>query len=311
MTQCWIITEAGLKGTENQCIALAQAAGLTYETKSIKLKSPWKIFTPWLRHFSPKALTPDSADLTPPWPEIIIASGRKSIAAGLWVKKQSGGKAKLVIIQSPVVKDKNFDLIIVPQHDNYFGPNVMQITGALSLITPQSLEAAKIEWAPTLEALPAPRIAVLIGGTSRAHKITNTVADRIILQLKNLLEQGNSLMITVSRRTPDAIRDKLGAALQHPNAYFFDGSGPNPYQGFLAWADTILVTEDSVSMASEAISTGKPVYIVALEGGTKRFDRFHSHLVNQGYARRFSGVIGNYPYTPPNDLATAANLLKQ
>ena len=308
MTSCWILTEKGLKGTENQCIALARAAGLDYTLKQIRLKNPWKFFTPWIRHFTPKALTADSDTLNGPFPDIVIASGRKAIAPALWIKRQSGGKTRLVIVQSPVIKDTLFDLVIVPRHDNYHAPNAMQVTGALSLVNADTLAQAKQEWT-SLDALPQPRIAVLIGGNSRTHQLTQAVADRLITQLQELLDQGNSLMLTASRRTAPEIQDKLRTGLSG-NLHFYDGTGPNPYQGYLAWADAILVTEDSVSMACEAISTGKPVYIIPLQGGSDRFRAFHGYLYQQGYARPFDGIIEAFAYTPPNDLAVISEKMK-
>ncbi|MDB5478511.1 MAG: hypothetical protein JWM96_1006 [Alphaproteobacteria bacterium] len=304
MTNCWILTE-GLKGTENQCLALAGAAGLAPEIKVVKLKNPWKAVTPWITHFSPKALAPGSSALNAPWPDILIASGRKAIAPALWIKRQSGGRTKLVIVQSPVIKNTHFDLVVVPQHDRYRGKKTLEITGALSLITAEKLAAARAEWEPILSALPSPRIAVLIGGNSRTHKITPQVTHHLVMQLKSLLQDGHSLMLTASRRTPEAIQKQLRQALSG-NLHFYDGTGPNPYQGYLAWADTILVTEDSVSMASEAISTGKPVYIIKMAGGSPRFKRFHDNLVQQGYARWFKGVIDSWYYPPPEDLKAAA-----
>jgi mitochondrial fission protein ELM1 len=315
MTKCWILTEQGLKGTQNQCLALAHAAGLEPEIKTIKLKNPWKIFTPWIKHFTPNALAKGSSELTAPnndeWPDLLIAAGRKAIAPALWIKQQSGGRAKLVVLLNPGIKDENFDLVIVPQHDAYDGANVLKITGALSLITPETLAAAKTEFASILEPLPAPRIAVLIGGTSRTHKIVPKVARLLTMQLKKLLQQDFSLMITASRRTPVAIQEQLQKELQSPRVQFWDGNSANPYQAYLAWADAILVTEDSVSMACEAISTGKPVYIIRLSGGSKRFKRFHDYLINQGFAKWFTGQINDWSYTPPDDLAIAAEAVRK
>jgi mitochondrial fission protein ELM1 len=339
MTSCWILTEQGLKGTENQCIALATAAGLSPELKQIKLRNPWKFFTPWVRAFKPAALAKNSSELTAPWPDVLIASGRKAIAPALWIKEQSGDKTKLVIVQSPVVKDANFDLVIVPQHDHYDGKNVLKINGALSLVTHETLTTAYHQFASVLESLPAPRIAVLIGGNSRTHKITPQVTRLLIMQLKKLLHENYSLMITASRRTPQAMQNQIRNELARHcgldpqslgnlssglsqgsrrggrddgkgSIHFWDGTGDNPYQAYLAWADAILVTEDSVSMASEAISTGKPVYIIRLEGGSKRFKRFHDNLIAKGYTRWFTGQINDWSYEVPDDLEKAAIALR-
>jgi mitochondrial fission protein ELM1 len=307
---CWVVTSENLIGTKNQCVALAQAAGFTDPIiKTIGLKKPWVWFTPYLRHFSPAALTDGSSPLTAPWPDLLIVGGRKSIAAGLWVKRQSGGKTKLIVVLSPIVKDKNFDLVVVPWHDQYFAPNALTMTGALSNVIPDKLAAGRAQF-PHLADLPQPRIAVLIGGTSSTHQFTPAVAERLTIQLKGLQKQNYGLMITASRRTPAALSEQMQRDLQHPHTDFWDGTGDNPFQAYLAYSDVIVVTEDSVSMACEAISTGKPVYIIKLEGGSTRFKRFHDYIVDKGYARWFEGEIDGWTYTPPDDLAAAAARVK-
>ncbi len=287
-------------GTQNQCVALAEAVGVTPEIKTVALKQPWKFFTPWIRHFSPAALTLDSSPLQAPWPDLVIASGRKAIAPALWIKKQNHGHTKIVIVQSPIIKDRNFDLVIAPFHDRYDAPNALQITGALSLITPDVLAQARIEWADRLQHLSSPRLAVLIGGNSRKHRMTFAIAQNLVEQLR-LLNKDYSLMITASRRTPPDIQDYLRRNLYGPNCFFWDGTGDNPYRGFLAWADALLVTEDSVSMVSEAISTGKPTHILKMDSTSDRFDRFYQYVLERNYIRWFTGQIAVWDYSPPQD----------
>ena len=301
MTNCWILTETGLTGTQNQCVALARACGWEYTIKPIQLRQPWKLLTPWWRHFAPMALTRDSATLDAPWPDVVIASGRKAIAAALWVKKQSA--CKLIIVQSPVIKDDRFDLVVVPEHDRYNAPNAITITGALPVVTSQSIHAAKQEWQAIFDILPTPRIAILIGGNSRAHRIDDRVAAQIQSQLVALADQGYGVMITCSRRTPAEYSEAWRNALSgRSHVYFWDGQGANPYQAMLGWADAIIVTEDSVSMMSEAIDTAKPVYLMRLAGGGRRLSVFHDSIVKRAYARWFEGRIETWSYVPPKDL---------
>ena len=310
LTGCWVMNSENLIGTKNQCVALAHAAGFAEpEIKTIILKAPLSWVTPYLRSFCPTALAANSSPLTAPWPELLIVGGRKSIAAALWVKRQSGNRTKLVVVLSPVIKDKNFDLVVVPVHDQYKAANAMDMTGALSVVDPVKLEAGRIAF-PQLANLPQPRIAVLIGGTSSTYQFTPAVAERLTKQLKALQAQNYGLMITASRRTPANLSEQMQADLKHPGTDFWDGTGANPFQAYLAYSDVILATEDSVSMACEAISTGKPVYIIKLEGGSTRFKRFHDYIVSKGYARWFDGVIEHWSYTPPTDLADAAARVK-
>jgi mitochondrial fission protein ELM1 len=308
---CWIVTE-GLIGTENQCLGLAETLGLQPVVKRIKMKSPWRQLSPWLRWGHQYALTPDSDKIDPPYPDILIASGRKSIGAALHIKRQNDGKTFLVQVQDPRINPENFDLVIAPQHDPVRGDNVIVTTGAMHRVTPGKIAAEKSKFAALLEPLPQPRVAVLIGGASRAHRMTPESTQKLVDQLLSLVTTfGASLMITASRRTGIDNARMLRDALKGPNIYFWEGAGENPYFALLGFADYVVVTEDSVSMASEALSTGKPVYIAALEGGGKRLDRFHKLLQEQGYTRPFTGQLETWSYAPPRDTLKAANEIKK
>lgn len=307
ITSCWIISE-GLAGTEGQCVGLAEALGVTPVIKRFKLKFPWKQLTPMLLAGHGMALTPDSDALVPPWPDLILASGRKSIGVGLLAKKLSGGKSFLVQVQDPRTNPALFDLVVVPQHDGARGENVVVTQAALHRVTPKKLADAKRRFEKTFADIPSPRVAVLIGGNSRAHTMTADNARVLAQQLMHLAEMPHTgLMITASRRTGAENEKILRDALKGTGIFFWDGTGDNPYFGILAWADYIIVTEDSVSMTSEALSTGKPVYIATLEGGARRLDSFHKLLQEQGYTRPFTGLLENWTYAPPDDTQRVAN----
>jgi len=307
---CWVVTE-GIAGTENQCIGVAEALGIAPVVKRVKLRFPWKQLSPWLRLGHDKALTPDSDPIAPPWPDLALVSGRKAVGVGLDIKRRSGGKTLLVQIQDPKLPARLFDLVVAPQHDDMHGDNVLVTTAGLHRVTPAKLAAARAEWAGKLAALPAPRVAVMIGGNSRAHRMTAAAAEKLAAGLQKLAAEGAGLMITASRRTGEANAALLRAKITGKNVFFWDGQGENPYFAFLALADYIIVTEDSVSMASEAISTGKPVYIAALEGGARRLDHFHRLLRQQGYTRPFTGTLETWSYDPPRDTEKVAAWIAQ
>ncbi len=302
LPSCWVLTE-GIAGTENQCLGVAEALALSPVIKRVKLRTPWKQLSPWLRCGHRYALAPESDSIVPPWPDLLIASGRKSIGIALDIKKRSGGKTFLVQIQDPRIHPASFDLIAVPQHDPMRGENVIVTTGALNRITPEKLQLAREKWEETLAALPAPRVAVLLGGNSKAHRMTAAGCRNLVAQLRKLKA---GLMITASRRTGEENMRFLREIPQGDNIFFWNGAGDNPYFGFLAHADYIIVTEDSVSMTSEAIATGKPVYIAKLEGGAARLNLFHRLLQEQGYTRPFTGLLEPWSYEPPDDTAKIA-----
>jgi len=86
--------------------------------------------------------------------------------------------------------------------------------------------------------------------------------------------------------------------------------GANPYYGYLAHADALFVTADSVSMVSEAAATGKPVHILPLAGGDAKFARFHEAMQVRGITRPFRARLENWTYEPLDDTARAGTALR-
>jgi mitochondrial fission protein ELM1 len=300
---CWVVTE-GMAGTENQCLGIAEALGLDATIKRIALRQPWKTLSPFIGFERSHSFEPS---LAPPWPDLLIAGGRKGIATARYIKKASGGKTFTVFVQDPRINPLNFDLVVAPEHDPVRGPNVVVTAASPNRITPEKLTEAKARF-PQFGSLKSPRVAVLIGGDSKAHTLTPTIMETLARQLKGL---NAGLMITTSRRTGDRNKALLESALQGSNTYIWDGTGENPYFALLAWADFILVTADSVSMLSDAGTTGKPVYIVPLAGGSPRLNRFHQNLVNRGIARFFDGKLESWTYDPLRDAQKAADEIKK
>ena len=108
---------------------------------------------------------------------------------------------------------------------------------------------------------------------------------------------------TPSRRTGAENEAVLRKALQGSGAVIWDGTGGNPYFGYLAHADQIVATCDSVSMVSEACATGKPVYVYDLPGGSAKFRRFHEKLRDDGITRPFTGAVIDWSYEPFDETA--------
>lgn len=308
LKSCWIITE-GIAGTENQCIGVAEALGVTPVIKRTSLTGPWRLLSPYLKFemkasFTGDPLLPDvSKDEY--WPDLILAGGRKSIAACRFIKKHSP-KTTIVFFQNPRTKDKAFDLITAPRHDKLSGQNVIVTDGAPNRISAELLAAAKQDYKDTLGTLSGPKVAVLLGGNSKHHTYTEKHNQQITEQLSTLSKKGYSLMITASRRTGVKNRKRLQSLLQSritdkSKLFIWDETPPNPYFGFLSHADYILVTEDSVSMVSEAASTGKPVYLIKLDGHSDKIDSFHAHLQRQNIIKTFDGELENYTYPPLGD----------
>lgn len=311
---CWVVTD-GKAGMENQCLGIAEALGLAPTIKRVKLRSPWKQLSPFLRHGLGWAHSSAGDPIAPPWPDLLIATGRASIPASLHVRREShkaGGKGTLTVqLQNPVIDPSRFDLVIVPRHDGLTGPNVMTTRGALHRVAPAMLNREAQILLPQIAGLPGPRIAFLIGGSNAVYQLTPRELTPVLSQLRDFIkQQGGSLMVTPSRRTGEANMAVLKDALTDIPAFVWDGQGHNPYYGMLALADYILVTCDSVNMLSEACTTGKPTYVIDLPGGSDKFRRFHQSLRDDGLARAFTGKLEKYVYPPLNDMQLVAERIR-
>lgn len=300
---CWILTD-GKIGMVNQCLGLARALGHEAEAKTVDLRRPWAWLPPTLIPAITNVVTAGSTPLVPPWPDLLIASGRKSVAPARAIRRASGGKTFCVQIQDPGVATGSFDLVVAPAHDRLRGDNVVTTLGAMQGVDPAALEAARVAFADQVGALPRPLAAVLLGGDNAVYRMTPALAETLAAQLRGLTaDHGWGLAITPSRRTPGFVLDAIRDALAGMDVDIWDETGANPYLGFLAHADSLIVTGDSVNMVSEAAATGKPVHVVDLEGGSKKFDRFHEAMATRGITRPFAGTLEQWSYEPPDDMA--------
>lgn len=303
----WVITD-GKAGMVNQALGLAEAVGLRIVEKTMRPGVPWRWLPPafWPPGVSGTGLAGDP--LAPPFPALVISCGRQAIGPALWVKKQSAGATFAVHVQHPRVNPNRFDLVVVPRHDRLSGPNVIAIRGSLHRVTRAKLDAAAARLAPGVAHLPRPFVAVLIGGSNSVYRLTDRVVARLADDLSALCgAHGAGLLVTPSRRTGDRAERLLRDRLEERPAVIWDGRGENPYLGYLGLADAIVVTCDSVNMVSEACSTGKPVYVVDLEGKARsKFSDFHDSLVGLGITRPFRGGLDFWTYTPLDETARAA-----
>ncbi len=290
---------------------MAEAVGLPFSVKRVRAKGTLCVLPPALQvHLPARALlgaVGSNAPLGAPWPHLIISSGGRSVPVALAVKHLSGGRSFALHIHDPRVGRARFDLIAAPEHDELTGANVIATSGSLHGVTHARLEAAAEHFAPHIGALPPPRIAVLLGGDSKAYSFPPAQGVELGAKLARAArEAGGSLLVTASRRTRPETLAALGEAVASVPHFIWDGTGDNPYFAFLALADAIVVTEDSVNMASEAAGTGTPVYVQPLPGKSRRLARFHAALRERGIARPFEGRIESWSYAPPDDTERVA-----
>lgn len=274
----------------------------------IKVVRPGPVYH-FLAPYGPAA--PDR-NFAPPWPDIIISSGRQSVPYAKMVKRKSKGSVFSVFVQSPVIDAKHFDLICVPAHDTLRGRNVLATLTGPNSLTREALAAARDEFTPLFAALPRPLLGIIIGGANAVFTMGLSEIDAIADQLLALhAAGGHGMAITCSRRTGPVLEKRLRERLADVPAYIWDGTGKNPYFGILAHAETLMVTCDSVNMVGDAAFTGTPVYMFPLPGGSDKFSRFHEGMIESGAARWFDGVLESWNYTPVESTSIMAQAVAE
>ncbi|CAF2358546.1 unnamed protein product [Brassica napus] len=266
-------------------------------------------------------------------PLLVVASGRDTISVASSIRRLAMEYVFVVQVQHPRSRLERFDLVITPRHD-YFsltpegkkqtpfflrpwvtpreppGRNVFLTTGALHNVDASTLRNAALEWKDEFASLSKPLVVVNIGGPTRNCLYGVDLAKQLCGMLHSILWSCGSLRISFSRRTPKKVKEIITRELRsNPKVYIWDGKDPNPHLGHLALADAFIITADSISMLSEACTTGKPVYVVGAERCTWKFSEFQKTLRERGAVRPLTGkenMVEKWSYTPLNDNAEAA-----
>ena len=306
--RAWLITD-DKAGMQVQVKGVAEALGLAWEQKVLNPGGIWRFIAPYGPPDPSDRVGAHGSHLGPPWPDVVLATGRQSIPYLRAVKKKAGPSTFTVILQDPKTSARTADLIWVPEHDRRRGPNVIT-----TLTAPHSFSAARLQDLAThepawLAALPRPRVAVILGGKNAVYRFTEADDDRLDAARASLTRLGASFLVTPSRRTHKRLIAAADRATAGAPRFFWDGEGENPYPYFLAHADRFLVTGDSVNMTGEPLATGKPVWVFEPSGGSAKFARFHESLRRYGATRSLPEPITSldeWSYAPLDAAATIA-----
>jgi mitochondrial fission protein ELM1 len=308
--RAWVLTD-GKAGDELQCLAIGEALGATPEIRRIAPGAPFSWLTPYGPIDPRERPSQPRSPIAPPFPDLVIASGRRAVPYVRKVKRASGGRAFTVFLKDPVTGPRTADLIWVPEHDRLRGPNVIATLTPPHRVTPERLAKARADPDPRLIPLPRPRVAILAGGPSKHYPFRGEDSARLIEGLRRLAETGASLMATTSRRTPAALKQALTDLCRREGAFLWDGSGENPYAALLALADAIVVTADSYNMVGEAAATGAPILVFEPVGGHRKLAAFLAGLEAYGAVKPFAGRLEAFSYKPLDSTPTIAEAVRE
>lgn len=290
----WIITD-GKAGHDTQARGVADALGLVVEMKHVSPKGPWRWAAPWGPVSPQERFGAEGSRFAEPWPQVAIAVGRASIPYIRALKRRAGPRTFTVVLEDPRAGRGIADFLWVPEHDPLRGPNVMTTKTSPHNFSPARFAALRAQMPEAIARLPAPRIAVILGGKNAVYRFKDADDDRLAGALRSLGALGASFMITTSRRTHARLLAVVEAATAGRPRLLYTGQGQNPYADFLAHADALVVTADSVNMTGEACATGRPVYVFTPSGGSPKFRRFHAGLREHGATRDLPDQVLTIP----------------
>ncbi len=291
----WVLDD-GRPGTFNQALGVAEALEIPFTVQKVAYND-WAKLPNCLRGASAIGIAKETLDSLDgkKFPDLLITSGRRAAPFARYIRKLSGNKTRLVQIMYPgKCALKDFMLVAVPKHDRVKlkHKNIMQITGAPHRVTGEKLRTETDSWLEKFKDLPRPFTALIVGGSTKNREFTTEMAKDLAWRVNELISANRgTVLMTTSRRTGKEQENILLKEIDEPRyVYKWGDKGENPYFGFLALADRIIVTGDSVSMCSEACATPVPVYIYDNPDLlTPKHKRFLDELYKEGYADSLTG----------------------
>ncbi len=261
--RAWVLL-GSRRGDNNQMLALAENLGIPFETRTLAYRASARP----LMKLAPRSiahLTSESRQwLGPPWPELVIGIGRRSVPVAQWIREESGGRTGIVRLGHPRAPSRLFDLVITtPQYPVPAGANVIQLPLAMNRFA--APPAATPAEQSLLDSLPRPHLLLSLGGTAPMWRLDLKALQSAVGKLLDRArrEQG-TLIVVPSPRTPEDALALVKSAIDGKGEAIL--AGPElRYAVALADADAHFVTADSVSMLSEAVATGRPVGLIPVK----------------------------------------------
>jgi uncharacterized protein len=257
----WVLK--GLRaGDSAQAVDLAMRIGGDVDTRQLSFNR-LHVIPNWLGGATTRAITVASRSaLQPPWPDLVIATGKRTAAVALWIKQQSKGTTVIVQLGRPQMNLSLFDLVVTtPQYGLPAAPNVVEVPlpfGAAKQISDADLLAFKSEWSR----LPRPWTMAVIGAAKHPLVMGKTELDGFARALAPQ-SSGSILLFDSPRSKPGALQHvakQLGKNCFCPPKETLRSA----YAAALYVCDALVVTSDSMSMVSDMLATGKPTSVYRL-----------------------------------------------
>jgi len=302
-----ILTE-GMHGMISQAEGLAKALDLNFFHEKIELNNFWKLmpskFTP-VKRFIFKNSIKENFD-------VIISCGRKSVIPSIFFKQNSQKKIFNIHIQDPKVSLKNFDFVVVPEHDDLEGENVISTKGALHYLNMKEIDENRGYLEDKINKN-KDIITLILGGPTKYYKYTKENIQKIYSKLNNNINKKNlHLVVIPSMRTPSETI-KLAKEYFGSDHLIIDNVDKKAYLSGLSLAKFIVVMCDSSSMISEAALTGKPIYVAQIPSSKNdyRFKKFRDLFKELNIIKELNDNLETWNYERLDETNRVAQEIKK
>ncbi len=225
-------------------------------------------------------------------PDIVISCGSSLAALNYVISRENQAKS-LVVMKPSMLSLKRFDLVVAPRHDRLLKrKNVAMINGALNLIDEEYLKSQSEEFSQALGGRLSENedcLGLLLGGDSKNFKLMPEKIREVINQIKHSSQaHGFKILATTSRRTSKIIEELSKAELsgcQDCKGLIIanENNIPSVVGGILGTSKIIVVSAESISMISEAVTSGKHVIVFDSKGLSRKHRRFLDYFAKHKY----------------------------
>ncbi|MFQ5952242.1 MAG: ELM1/GtrOC1 family putative glycosyltransferase, partial [Candidatus Omnitrophota bacterium] len=222
--------------------------------------------------------------------DVIISCGSTLSGVNRFLKIENNAR-NLTVLDPGTYNRRKFDLVVVPKHDclakNIKGKNIVVTDLAPNTVHPEELVSL-------MEPREGVGIGLLLGGDNPYFHFGGGLMRSVTEGIKGACERLNGhLYMTTSRRTPDAAETIAKEAFTgYPRcARFISGrEDKDEYtvEKILALSDVVVVSGESISMVSEAVSSGKPVLVFMPDKKKSRltkYEKFAKDLERSKYLK--------------------------
>jgi mitochondrial fission protein ELM1 len=279
----WLIGD-GKPGHENQSLGLAEAMQrrVACEVHRISIAGEGGFFG--------RIRAALAAGTKLPKPDFIIAAGHATHLPLLWLARKY--RAKSIVLMRPSLPLRFFDICIAPAHDfpkKSQRKNLILTRGAINRVH--------------AEDLPKTGKLILIGGPSKTHGWDPAA---MFDMLARVTATGD-WQLTDSRRTPEGFFEHIKKQLPNIEIFSCKETASDWLPDKLSRAKEVWVSEDSVSMIYEALSSGARVGLLPVPrlNHDSRVLRGIDEVIADGYLTPFSD------WQKVGQLATALEILNE